>query len=361
MTAKQWQSYRANFKGTLAGIKVEELQLKIEDYCVLTFDARRKVIQEKIDKIDPFLSEYFYTKETDKRDNGEFKHLVKPNDLILFFNYKPNKKEELSFDINICKYIESYASYLLNSKDLPRNEQCKYIILGEEEFKKHLDLECKYPVDNNLPIILDTRPKNKYINTKLTIEESDIDINLQNNPYGIRESEKYLSEVLKSYNSLKLILKEDMSKLKAREITESGFSLLKIRKLLADINDDMLICKKKILSLRDHPTKLGDEKPIYDFSSIDYSNPKHIQFILKFCKMGYLRPDDPMSEMAYDLQVAINKLRTNMKLDSLDLEIIQCYNTGSYSFNDIALELKRSKATIKQRIYKICKRISKII
>ena len=62
---------------------------------------------------------------------------------------------------------------------------------------------------------------------------------------------------------------------------------------------------------------------------------------------------DPMSEMAYDLQVAVKKLELDMKLDSLDMEIIQCYNTGTYSFNDIAIELCRSKATIKQRIYKI--------
>lgn len=361
MTAKQWQSYRANFKGKLANIEVEDLKLKVEDYDIRTFESRKKVIQEKLKKIEPFFNEYFYIKETDKRDNGDFKHLITENDLLLFFNYRPNKKEELSFDINICKFIESYASYLLNSIDLPKDKQYKYTVLGEEEFKKQLDLENKCPVENNSFIVLDTRPKNKYTNTKLTINESDIDTNLQSNPYGIRESEEYLAIVLKSYNDLKNLIKEDMNKLKAKEITENGFSLLKIRKLLADINDDMLLCKKKILSLRNHPTKLGNEKSMYDFSSIDYSNPKHIQFILKFCRMGKLRPNDPMSEMAYDLQVAVRKLELDMKLDSLDMEIIQCYNTGTYSFNDIAIELCRSKATIKQRIYKICKRIAKIM
>ena len=348
-----WNSYRTKFEGKLGGITPKDFELDKDSNDVLTLQARMEVIKKKIEEIDPFLTEYFYTKEYDKRDNGE--SIGDKNDKIMFFNYKPSRDEELSFDINICKYLESYVTYLLSSVDMKKDKQEEYTILDEEDFKEQLQKEIKYPDETDSSIVLDMRPSNKYTNMKQKITPKDL------KSEQIREEDKYLAEVLDAYDKLKQILKSDLAKMQNRELTENGFSLKKLRFMLSTVNDDMILAKNKIVSIRPPATKLGDERTIYDFSQISYKNPKHIQFILKYCKMGHLRPNDPMSEMAYDLSVAIDKLYKSHKIDKIDMEIINCYNTGTYSMADIAAELNRSKATIKQRIYKICKRVAKII
>lgn len=348
-----WNSYRTRFEGKLGGIAPKDFELDKDDSNVLTLQARLEVIRKKIEEIDPFLTEYFYTKEYDKRDNGE--SAGNKNDKIMFFNYKPSRDEELSFDINICKYLESYVTYLLNSVDVKKDKQEEYTILGEEEFKEQLSKEVKYPDETDGSIVLDMRPANKYTNMKLKISPKDL------NGDQIREEDKYLAEILTAYDKLKQILKSDLSKMQKRELTDNGFSLKKIRYMLSTVNDDMILAKNKIVSIRPPASRLGDERTIYDFSQINYKDPKHIQYILKYCRMGHLRPNDPMSEMAYDLSVAINKLYKSHKIDKIDMEIIHCYNTGTYSMADIAVELTRSKATIKQRIYKICRKVAEII
>ena len=96
-------SPRGRFSGELAGIKVE--QLKEINYDIKTIEERLKEIKNKLEEVKPFFDEYFYTSDESNKD-------------IQYYKYNPNKQDELSEDINICKYIESYATYLLNSEDL---------------------------------------------------------------------------------------------------------------------------------------------------------------------------------------------------------------------------------------------------
>lgn len=82
---------------------------------------------------------------------------------------------------------------------------------------------------------------------------------------------------------------------------------------------------------------------------------------LKFCKItNSPRPDDMCSHIGYDLSVAIKKLKEEKRIDGLDLEIIECYNSN-YTIRKIAYEVSRDIKTVQQRLKKICKRISKVI
>lgn len=352
MTNK-WTSHRARFQGSLGGITIDDF--KGLDYDLDKIKDRMKLIKRKVKEIEPFTNEYFFSKEEDEVMGVSVENREKRE----YFNYSPNGKEELSIDINICKFIEQYGSYLLNSKDLPKEKQQEYTILNEDDFKKFLSKEMSSSNGSDATVVMDTRPSNDYTNMTLKITKKDMDVSLQNNKYGIREKDIELELVLRCYNSLKEHLKSELRKIQLGE--PAKYDLMKIRTLLADINDDMLMCKLMILGIRSQAKRLGDESPTNDFSTLDYSNPHHVKAIIRNCRMTTPRPDDMVSHIGYDLMVAVNKLKRSKKIDELDVEIIDCYNSGNYSIRDIAEELKRGKSTIEQRLNKICKRLSEVM
>lgn len=344
-----WISHRARFQGSLGGLTVESF--KGLDYDIEKIKDRMELIKKKVEELEPFTNEYFFSKE-DKEESED-------SEKREYFNYSPSVKEELSIDTNICKYIEQYGSYLLNSKDLPKEKQQEYTILNEDDFKKFLSKELSSSGGSDATVVMDTRPSNDYTNLTLKVTKKDLNVSLQNNKYGIRKKDLELESVLNCYETLKNHLKGELRKIQLGE--PAKYDLLKIRNLLADINDDMLMCKLMILGIKSQAKRLGDESPTNDFSTLDYTNPNHVKAIIRNCKMTTPRPDDTTSHIGYDLMVAVNKLRKNKKIDELDIEIIECYNSGNYSIRDIAEELNRGKSTIEQRLNKICKRLSEIM
>lgn len=337
-------SYRANFKGTLAGITVEEL--KGLDYNKEKLIDRMEEVLNKLDKVEPFFNEYFFHDEEDENSRE-------------YYKCSPNTTDELSEDINICKIIQSYGSYILNSKDLPREKQQEYSILTEEEFEKQLLKEMATDFKVDASVVLDCRPKNDYTNLDHKITKKDLYPHLQNNKYGVREKDKELARVLNCYETFREYLREEMRKLKAGEPTE--MTLYKLKNLLGGLAGDVIDAKKMILGVKAPAKRLGDESPMNDYSTLDYSNPEHIKHILKFCKITKSpRPDDMMSHIGYDMHVAINKLVKGKKLDKIDLEIIECYNAG-YVVRDIAKEIDRLPNVVTQRLDKICRRIANVI
>ena len=331
-------SYRARFRGDLAGIKVNDLGRL--DYNITTIENRKKFIENKLDEVMDFFIEYFDIKivedDEGKRD-------------IAYFNYSPNVTDELSIDINICKYIENYANYMLNSKDLPRERQQKYNILSEEDFKKILQKELPLShcnksdnEDNEDSIdILDTRRENDYINLDFKITNSDF-----NDP-GVMD-------VLISYQVLKDYLKAQLELIKNKE--EAEIDLFKAKRILAGINDDMILSKIKLKQIRSHARRLGDESPMNDMSEIDYTNPEHIKAILRNCTFREIEPNNEMSLMAYDMEVAIRELYKSNKLDDIDLRVVELYNQGVVQ-REISKIINRDLKTTNQRIEKIIKRV----
>ena len=352
-------SPRARFSGELGGIKVENL--KGLDFNIETLEGRLKEVRNKLEQVYPFFDEYFFSNEVDE-DSETPKQ---------YYKFNPNTTDELSEDINICKYIQAYGSYILNSKDLPRDKQMEYTILSEDRFKKILQREKAMSnfsgeTDEDLEglsmeqIILDTRPSNGYNNLDLKITNKDLDVSKQNNKHGVREKDIYLSEVLKDYMRMQECLKIEMSRIRNGEKTK--YPLFKIVNLMSEIKKDMLLAKEQILGIRCRAKKLGDESPYNDFSTLDYKNPEHVKHMLKFCKItNTLIPDDMISHIGYDLQQSLKKLYKEKKIDVIDMQIVQLYNSGRYTFEEISFEVKRDKKTIQQRINKVCKRIVDVI
>ena len=341
-------SPRARFNGTLNGIKVEDL--KGLDYNVETIEGRLKELKSKLDKIMPFFDEYFYTPEED--EDGE-----KPRQ---YYKFNPNTTDELSEDINVCKYIQSYGSYLLNSKDLPREKQMEYTILTEDDFKKQLLKEMATDFKVDAGVVLDTRPTNDYKNLDLKITKKDMYPELQKNKYGVRDKDRELASILNNYETLREHLRSEMAKIKTGE--GSYLTLYQIKSMLSTIIGDMYDAKRMILGIRNQAKRLGDETPYNDFSMLDYNNPEHIKQCLKLCTITKTpRPDDMASHIGYDLYVAIGLLYDFDMLDEIDKEIIECYNCGSYTIREIAKEIKKDSKTVQQRLDKISRRIANVI
>lgn len=342
----RFTSYRARFQGELAGIKADELRGL--DYELEKFKDRKEFIEDKCEKIKPFVDEYFYNyKEKDDRDSGEFDYLDHNN--RMYFNYRPKTTDELSDEINICKYLQAYGTYMMNSKDLPREKQQQYNILSEEEFSKVLQREKTLEVtsNGNAMDVLDQKPTNDYTNLNHRIVKSDF-----NDPE--------IKDVLNSYETYREHLKGEMQKIKNGE--ESYLDLYTIRSILSGVNDDMIQSKIKIKQIRNQAKRLGDESPYNDFSTLDYKNPEHIKHMLRFCKITRTpRPDNMTSHLGYDLHKAIDELVSLDKLDKVDLEIIECYNTGTYTQREIGRELEVSEGTIRFRLNRISKKISEVI
>lgn len=346
-------SHKARFKGTLAGIKVDDL--KGLDFEKTLLVERMEEVINKLEQVEPFYNEYFNTNIIEEtNDDGEVIEKEK-----IYYNFSPNVTDELSEEINICQFLQSYATYILNSKDLPKEKQQEYTILSEEEFEKQLrrELATDFKADNS--IVLDTRPTNDYNNLTMKITNKDLNPHLQNNKYGVRAKDLELAQVLNCYNDLKEHLKKELRKIQLGE--KSNYDLYKIRTLLSKINDDMLLSKIKILAIRGQAKRLGDESPMNDYSELDYSNADHIKNMLKFCKLtGTPRPDDMMSHIGYDLQKAVKHLYKIKKIDSIDLEIIECYNAG-YTFEDMGKEVGMKKQSVDYRLNKICRKIANVI
>lgn len=341
-------SPRARFSGELGGIKVEEL--KGLDFNIETLEERLKEVRNKLEKISPFFDEYFFGNEV-----GEDGETPKQ-----YYKFNPNTTDELSEDINICKYIQAYGSYILNSKDLPRDKQIEYTILSEDEFRKQLLKEMATDFKADVGMVLDTRPTNDYKNLDLKITKKDMFPELQNNKYGVRPKDKELASILNDYETLREHLRSEMAKIKSGE--GSYLTLYQIKSMLATIMGDMHDAKRMILGIKSQAKRLGDESPYNDFSTLDYSNQEHIKYCLKFCNITESpRPDDMVSHIGYDLHVAINKLLDKKSIDELDKEIIECYNSGNYTIREIASEIKKDSKTVQQRLDKICRRITYVI
>lgn len=315
-----FQSHRTRFKGDLAGINQEKIS---------ELDYTRENIEERLDYIK---MKYSYVRNYHEEYTTEY------------YKVNVNSDDNLSADINIFKAIEKDGNYLLNSLDIPRDSQHKYNLLTQEEFDKKLKDEKKLDLfADDLVDVLKPNLKNEFTNMDLKITQKDLN----------EDSE--MGEILREYDAVKTHLKEEIKKIKCKQ--GSYLNVSKAKMILGTINCDMLDVKKSYKGITRPSTKLGDIGSAPDYDSIKYSNPAHIKAIISSVRFGDIEPDSMLSHMAYDIEKAIKILYAKGKLDELDLEIVDCLNSG-YSERRTADELKKGKTTIQQRINKICRRVA---
>ncbi|EOU2097107.1 hypothetical protein C0L75_03040 [Clostridium perfringens] len=335
-----FSSYRTKFQGTLANVPVAALREL--DFTRTNIAERLEYINLKYKKVKDFYNTYIFTKE---KNEESFVKLSK-EDYQEYYKVNLNTTDELSSEINIFKYCEADANYLLNSLDVIKDKQQQYTILSEEEFKKILAKERSITSltedeenqGENKMEILAAKETNDYINMNHSITKKDL------------EDEK-CGKVLREYNNFRDFLREEMYKCKDSN-QNSNIPLYLIKRNLQSINDDMLLAKIQLKGIRNPAKRLGDIGSLPNIYAIDYSNPKHIKQILKFIKLGDLHPDNELSHIAFDMKVAIKNLKKQEKLNDTDLEVLEGYNAGE-KIIIMAKELNISEGAIRQRLRKI--------
>lgn len=328
-----FSSHRKMFKGKLANISVS--MLNELDYNIELFAHRKRYVEEKYEKVKPFYDIFISGDE----DNEYYKVGL-------------NKDDDLSSEINIFKIIERDASYILNSKDIPRDKQQQYTFLTEEEFKtiekkeknfSCLGLGCDSTEDDGTMLMIEPSKRNDYTNMEYKVTKRDLE-------------DSRAGQVLQEYNTYKELLKKELEKIQKKE--KSIYNLYQVRSLLKDVNDDMIRSKIALFGIRNPAKRLGDESGAFYSEMIDYSDARVIKMILANVKLnGELEPDSNLSHIAYDMEFAIKKLYDQKVFDDIDLEVIECYNCG-YTLRAIAEELDKGKTTIIQRLNKVFKKIS---
>lgn len=316
-----FSSYRTRFKGTLDGIEVNELNvLDLEKDNV---KERMAFVEQKHEKIVPFYNNYL--------DN--------------YYKVNVNTDDELSSQINIFKALERDGSYILNSRDIPRDRQQEYKFYNQEEFDKLINNENKMDLySEGVMEILERPSQNHYKNMDLIIKKQDI------------EDQGEMGYILRQYEGARIHLRNEMANLKNGQ--PSYLSLYKIKNLLGGFMADMLDTKKHYKRVTRPSTKQGDESGAFDTSAIDYTNPEHIKVLLKMTPLDELQPDNELSHLGYDMKVAITALVDKGKLDLIDLNIIEGINAG-VTIQQLGAEVGMSHQAVSKRVDSISKKIAK--
>ena len=202
-----WKNHESYFTGTLCGKNVFDLT-KI-DYNLVNSKERLEYLENLIKECDGFLNAYFYG--TEEREP--------------YYKFNPRTwKDVLSHDVNVCMVLETLATYLLNSKDLPLERQQQYkIYTNEELFKaaqKELSSKSKISSTNTenevIEFLLRQTKSNGYYSKDTVIKPSDF-----------KDTEKDLGKILMAYDLMYQHLREHARKLKNGEPTT--YSVTKIK------------------------------------------------------------------------------------------------------------------------------------
>ena len=119
-----------NFLATIDGTNARELN-KIMDRTLDKYEDRLSCVNDTLETTS-FFEEYF----TD------------------YYNVHASQNDYLSLDNNVCKVLENYASYLLNSKDVDGEEKTTYkFYYDENSFRRALNKDVKY--DSKEPEVID--------------------------------------------------------------------------------------------------------------------------------------------------------------------------------------------------------------
>lgn len=311
----KFYSDRAEFKGNIKGKTVSDL--KKLDFNIDNNKDRIEYVENILKHCEDLLMEY----------NDKY--------------YKVSTTNELSEDINIFKNIELLTTYILNSKDLPTESKQNYKIFTDEQLFIKANKENEVDYDNAINFLKNNK-RNEYLAKTITIESSDFE-------------DERIKDILICYKNMLDYVKSQLSLArKGEKIEIKNIKLAK--KISKELKDDMILTKEKII----RPIKLplnGDFTSKTDWDKFDYKNKQHIRAIL-YINRSVISPDDELSMIRYDVDLAIKYLYKNKKLDRKDIEILKMINKDkSFTYEDIGKELKISKQAVYNRINRITNRI----
>lgn len=269
--------------------------------------------------------------------------------------YKVNlNKDDMSCSDNeLSKFLESVATYILNSdesKELDKKDNIKIYhskemfdrMLQEEKLREGLIAK----KDDDKPLSIFVKQRNYKIVDDKGIKQKDID----------------KSKVLSDYNNALNKLQDKQRVLnKKKQIGYCEDTELKelylLRKSISGLKDDMKLAYLSEYRPIQFKAPLRDEgSPEWDM--LDIGDEEVIKILLSMNKEKDYSSD--LDIILLDFELLLNNMIKNNKFEDIEIKIIKFYNKG-YKYIEISRELGVSLITIKRKIGTIVSKIKKYI
>ena len=280
-----------NFLASIDGTTANELN-RAMDRTLDNYEERKKCIEETLEGTT-FFEEYF----TD------------------YYNVNASQNDYLSLENNVCKVLENYASYLLNSKDIDDEESQQYkFYYDESEFMRAINKDIKY--DDKGQEVIDFLLANQS-NYKKAKDQKITAADLNRNDV--------VGEVLRDYKSY------------IDTLDNSDMQAYRRNRIKGEVQRDMILAKDALLRVHGYNLRYFSEstKPnleVFDFVdfnqlkgySVDGVDPHYskVDGLLRMKFNGDFQND--FQCILYDLDILIEKT----KLTDRERECLNYFRNG---------------------------------
>ena len=311
-----------NFLASIDGVTANELN-RVMDRTLDNYEERKKCIESTLEGTY-FFEEYF----TD------------------YYNVNASQNDYLSLENNVCKVLENYASYLLNSKDIDDEESQQYkFYYDETAFRRAVNKDMKY--DEKGPEVIDFLLANQS-NYKKAKDQKITSSDLKRNDY--------LGDVLRDYQTYIDVL------------NNSNMQAYKRNRLKGEVQRDMILSKDALLRVHGYQLRYFSEstKPnleLFDFADFNQLKGYTVEGVdPHYTKVdGLLRMrfngdfQDDFQCILYDLDILIEKT----KLTERERECLNYFRNGltNVKIGDIiGVDEKSIRRSIDSAIKKVNKK-----
>ena len=280
-----------NFLASIDGVTANELN-RVMDRTLDNYDERKACIENTLEGTS-FFEEYF----TD------------------YYNVNASQNDYLSLENNVCKVLENYASYLLNSKDIDDEESQQYkFYYDETAFRRAVNKDMKY--DEKGPEVIDFLLANQS-NYKKAKDQKITSSDLKRNDY--------LGDVLRDYQTYIDVL------------NNSNMQAYRRNRLKGEVQRDMILSKDALLRVHGYQLRYFSEstKPnleLFDFAdfnqlkgyTVEGVDPHYtkVDGLLRMKFNGDFQND--FQCILYDLDILIEKT----KLTERERECLNYFRNG---------------------------------
>ena len=311
-----------NFLASIDGVTANELN-RVMDRTLDNYEERKKCIESTLEGTS-FFEEYF----TD------------------YYNVNASQNDYLSLENNVCKVLENYASYLLNSKDIDDEESQQYkFYYDESTFRRAVNKDMKY--DDKSPEVIDFLLANQS-NYKKAKDQKITSSDLKRNDY--------LGDVLRDYQTYIDVL------------NNSNMQAYKRNRLKGEVQRDMILSKDALLRVHGYQLRYFSEstKPnleLFDFAdfnqlkgyTVEGVDPHYtkVDGLLRMKFNGDFQND--FQCILYDLDILIKKT----KLTERERECLNYFRNGltNVKIGDIiGVDEKSIRRSIDSAIKKVNKK-----
>ena len=311
-----------NFLASIDGVTANELN-RVMDRTLDNYDERKKCIEDALEGTS-FFEEYF----TD------------------YYNVNASQNDYLSLENNVCKVLENYASYLLNSKDIDDEESQQYkFYYDETAFRRAVNKDIKY--DDKSPEVIDFLLANQS-NYKKAKDQKIISSDLKRNDY--------LGDVLRDYQTYIDVL------------DNSNMQAYRRNRLKGEVQRDMILSKDALLRVHGYNLRYFSESTKPDLEVLDFADFNQLKgYTVEGVDPHYTKVDgllrmkfngdfqNDFQCILYDLDILIKKT----KLTERERECLNYFRNGltNVKIGDIiGVDEKSIRRSIDSAIKKVNKK-----